>query len=380
MVSGNNAKFLGIKSTRLFLIFVICLVFATIALISISSNQHVPKEDASSDILLAKGNTPDVKPNVDAWFTNSLAKEKPLVPPNKSLAQAPVSKVQAPPPPKLHAVTYASHGGRDDRFCRAVHSAIMYNYDLIILGWGVKWTGLAQKLEAAYAFSKSLPPRDIIMFTDAFDVLFQNDPATIQQAFHDLNSTLVFSAECGCWPHIMENKDICLKKYPSSPTPYRYLNSGSWIGEAAAAAEMLAAIMKESGNDFTNANDQKLVGDMFINGRFGIKLDYYNKIFQSMHMTLDPPLPRCDPHQDMQLSKGSAWVNKRTQSQPAVLHFNGGGKRYHLEMEGALWYKEDQYSTPEELMKLREHMVSVPTQPNGKMKFGELCGSYIDSL
>ena len=40
---------------------------------------------------------------------------------------------------RLHAVTYASHGGRDDRFCRAVESAIRNDFDLVILGWGVKW-------------------------------------------------------------------------------------------------------------------------------------------------------------------------------------------------------------------------------------------------
>lgn len=38
--------------------------------------------------------------------------------------------------PTLHAVTYASHGGRDDRFCRAIESAVRHEVDLIILGWG----------------------------------------------------------------------------------------------------------------------------------------------------------------------------------------------------------------------------------------------------
>lgn len=38
--------------------------------------------------------------------------------------------------PTLHAVTYASHGGRDDRFCRAIESAVRHEIDLIILGWG----------------------------------------------------------------------------------------------------------------------------------------------------------------------------------------------------------------------------------------------------
>ena len=35
---------------------------------------------------------------------------------------------------KIHAVTYASHRGKDDRFCRAIESAIRNSIDLTILG------------------------------------------------------------------------------------------------------------------------------------------------------------------------------------------------------------------------------------------------------
>jgi hypothetical protein len=90
--------------------------------------------------------------------------------------------------------------------------------------------------------------------------------------------------------------------------------------------------MKDAGHDFANANDQKLVADMYIAGTFGIKLDFFNKLFQSMHMTLDPPLPRCNPVEDVKLSDGR-WINTRTKSRPAVFHFNGGGKAHHLSME-----------------------------------------------
>jgi len=36
--------------------------------------------------------------------------------------------------------------------------------------------------------------------------------------------------------------DICLRTYPSSPTPYRYLNSGSWMGRKGAAQALLTVI------------------------------------------------------------------------------------------------------------------------------------------
>lgn len=70
------------------------------------------------------------------------------------------------------AVTYASHGGRDDRFCRAVESAVRNNIPWEVLGWGVKWQGLSQKLQASLDYARSLDPDCIMLFSDAFDVLF----------------------------------------------------------------------------------------------------------------------------------------------------------------------------------------------------------------
>lgn len=283
---------------------------------------------------------------------------------------------------RFHAVTYASHSGKDDRFCRAIESAIRNNVNITILGWSTPWRGLSQKLEAAMKYAQSLHPDDIILFTDAFDVLYTQSSATIYKGFVSMNSSIIFSAECGCWPHVAEDPDICLKKYPLSPTPYRYLNSGTWIGYAGLAWKMLDEVMKEAGADFSNANDQKLIADLYIQGRFGIQLDFYNKLFQSMHLTLDPPLPYCNPNEDLVFPKNnSPWYNKRTKSTPAVFHFNGGGKRYHLDMESKMWYKEKSYNSRETLDRLKNHMISIPsenTQVQRRIQFDELCPGYID--
>lgn len=68
---------------------------------------------------------------------------------------------------------------------------------------GVKWIGLSQKLEAAHAFAHDLPKDDIILFTDAFDVMFTNTPEHILRTYRDIEkesgSEIVFAGECGCW-------------------------------------------------------------------------------------------------------------------------------------------------------------------------------------
>ena len=83
----------------------------------------------------------------------------------------------------LHAVTYASHGGRDDRFCRALESSIWNGYDLVILGWGSKWRGLSQKLQAAYDYAKVLPIDHQILFSDAFDVIYNQGNKTLSNIY-----------------------------------------------------------------------------------------------------------------------------------------------------------------------------------------------------
>ena len=194
----------------------------------------------------------------------------------------------------------------------AVESAIFHGFKLVILGWGVKWIGLSQKLEAAQSYASSIPPNDVMLFTDAFDVMFTNTPSHVMSEYRKLSAhgdTMWFAAECGCWPHVMEDRETCFTGYPRSPTPYRYLNSGTWIGDANTAKNMLLAVMKKAGQNFKNANDQKLMADLFISKQFRIQLDYNCQLFQSMHMTLDPPLAKCNPIEDIIVSNDGRYFN-----------------------------------------------------------------------
>ena len=290
-------------------------------------------------------------------------------------------------PAQVHAVMYASHQGRDDRFCRAIESAVRHNVSVVVLGWGVKWTGLSQKLEAAHAYASSLPPKDIILFTDAFDVMYATGLEPLRRNFLGFKADIVFGAECGCWPHIMINESLCFSAanggYPTSPTPYRYLNSGTWMGYSDRASEMLLKVIQEAGANFTGANDQELMANFYMAGRFGIKLDFSNKLFQSMHMTLEPPFSRCFPHEDVKLDEETRmFYNTRTGSFPSIFHFNGGGKLFHLRYEKKMWYKKTEASIPAEIEALNKIRIGVPTQPDGFLQFGDpqFCGNYTASL
>ena len=49
---------------------------------------------------------------------------------------------------------------------------------------------------------------------------------------------------------------------------------------------------------FAKLNDQELVSDMYMAGRYNITLDHQSQIFQSVHST-DPPLPYCHPEEHL---------------------------------------------------------------------------------
>ena len=68
------------------------------------------------------------------------------------------------------------------------------NVDLRVLGWGVKWEGLSQKLGAALAAVEALPPDCVVMFTDAYDV-----------SAHRATYTLDRCSSLKMWPRCVES-------------------------------------------------------------------------------------------------------------------------------------------------------------------------------
>jgi hypothetical protein len=146
---------------------------------------------------------------------------------------------------------------------------------------------------------------------------------------------------------------------------------------------MLSTVIKEAGKDFDNANDQKLIADLFISKRFDISLDYYTKIFQAMHMTLDPPLAHCDPNVDIieriDEDTKSIWYNNQTKSTPAVFHFNGIW-RYHLQMEAKAWYKKKITNNEKVMNDLKNRLILVPSssQPSRRLTFNAICPNIVE--
>lgn len=189
-----------------------------------------------------------------------------------------------------------------------------------ILGLGQEWTGGpaengvllqpggAQKINLLKEDLKTYPDlgNHIIMFTDSYDVLFNDGPKNIVKKFREMKSAVVFSAEKTCWPD--ENlKD----KYPMTMSPYRFLNSGGFIGYGDHISEIINKV--EVGNDY---DDQLYYTERFFesleDGK-NIKLDHQQDLFQTMG----------DAVNDIKIVDGKIY-NKETNTYPLIVHANGG--------------------------------------------------------
>lgn len=176
---------------------------------------------------------------------------------------------------KVHAVTV----GTDSKKCVKLNtSARHHGIDIINLGTNVEWQGTdmtgpggGHKVSLLKDYLYTLPVDDVVLFTDAYDVFYADDLETITERYLGFDCKVLFSAEQYCWPDAnIENK------FPESPTKYKFLNSGTFIGRVGELKRMLST------NWITNAADDQLYYQkLFISGEFDIKLDYEGYIFQT---------------------------------------------------------------------------------------------------
>lgn len=197
--------------------------------------------------------------------------------------------------------------GTDPEKCEMLQrSADYYGIEFTNLGLGVEWGGTdmsgpggGHKINLLREYIRSLPDHHVVLFMDGYDTFFAGDLDTIVRRYFGFGCRVLFAAERDLWP----DKTVY---HPLSHTPYRFLNSGLFIGEVGA----LKDIIRDS---IPNAFDDQLYYQrQYITGRYGIELDRECYVFQCH----DPDIGR----------KGSLLHNPTTGCCPRVYHGNGGSK------------------------------------------------------
>lgn len=134
-----------------------------------------------------------------------------------------------PPPDKsvdVHVFSYANRVGDDHALrglCWFFESAVQNRVFVETLGWGDDWVGYAMKpvtLLEELQSRDDIDDDDIVVFSDAFDVLFNGGLDEIKTKFESMRSPLVFSADCNCHPMFLHSNYSC-SLFPDADVPYK---------------------------------------------------------------------------------------------------------------------------------------------------------------
>ena len=225
--------------------------------------------------------------------------------------------------------------------------------------WGggtMEGPGGGQKLNLLrrYITNNNLPDHDVILFTDAYDVLYLRDLDTILGRFLGFKHEVIFSAEQYLWP------DSSIR-FPPSPTKYRFLNSGTFIGRVGELRRMLEQPLADCDDD------QLYIQKAFLTGRYDAVLDREGYIFQ------------CHEEQ-LNVRDGNVY-NPLTGCFPCVYHANGGPEmKAKMEAVYRQVFPVIKYAQADTCHVIGQEMILVdfmsPTQCDEWIKVSEAHGGF----
>ena len=257
----------------------------------------------------------------------------------------------------LHALTVATD---ENMSYMLKESAGKFNINVSNLGRGVKWvdgdmTGMGggQKLKLVKRYLEEVEDESLVLFLDGYDVFINDDLNTIVNRFRSFNCDVLFAAEKTCWP----DKNIS-HNFPESTTPYRYLNSGLYIGYAWAIKELLVG---DPGVDDQFYLQNKFIEQYHFKKKINIKLDYESYVFQCV----------AGAEEDIEVivnQKYKQLYNNKTNVCPCILHGNGGEvqKTFLKNTYRSLFVKQLEFDTTVPLEKLGDEILgfSFLTKPD----------------
>jgi hypothetical protein len=258
----------------------------------------------------------------------------------------------------VHHATVAtrSHPNLDRLSC----TANWHNNTILIMGGNdskrfPKWgAGFGVKLELVHELLKSLPRNDILLFTDAFDVLLMESHEVIRKSFlssirlklsrhlrhQEINDallehiripTILFSAEFFCHPDPERHVEYPLEDQLYSD--FAYLNSGTFIGQVGSLLDAMDRAPAYSLQD----DDQRYWTNIYLSSILDttlprIELDHEHDVFLCMNkyradgdLRFDPSTRHFSFSGDRDRLQGGSGGGDSMESRgtPCVIHFNG---------------------------------------------------------
>jgi len=241
-------------------------------------------------------------------------------------------------------------------------SCILNGLELVVLVSNSKFfhtRRIKDELLYSYLLDDSIEDENLMLFTDGTDALLAAGADEIISKYNSFDKKVVFSAETGCWPDASMSS-----RYPNEniKTPYKYLNSGGFIGTAKLLKELL-----EDDNDLDLDNyplsNQYIWSQRYLKHRDKITLDFKCDIFCAFYNEEGERFLPSSQNEDFSeyYRHKKAWFNahfelignrlknKLTKTMPCHLHFNGTAKSlidqdiYEMVYSNVKNYKPVQY-------------------------------------
>lgn len=174
-----------------------------------------------------------------------------------------------------------------------------------LIGWNAKGNfGVKLKEVKSYIDNDKLDNEDIILFTDAYDVIYTGNQEIIMERYLNMNKSIIFGSETECNPDPERKKD-----YTKKNEDFPYLNSGMYIGKVWAIRECMKEYIYNDKDD-----DQRYWTNKFFERPDLITLDYKNELFLNTYGI---------EIEDVRWNRKDAYYNLKN---PQFIHVNGPDK------------------------------------------------------
>ena len=200
-----------------------------------------------------------------------------------------------------------------------IQSCERFHLNYYLYGLGESWPWLYEAKVVRLMQEIEHINSEFILVNDADDAFFVADENEIMSKYEKSQAKIFVSADRqqeegdSKWP-----QSYFRDNYPSSSTPWRYCNSGGYLGKKDNILDLLY-MMDNVKNPFTIYrskdwnNDQFRMSLVFLQGYEGLVVDTQCNLFQTMG---------CIDKDEISIIDDRIY-NKVTNTKPSVIHFNG---------------------------------------------------------
>lgn len=154
----------------------------------------------------------------------------------------------------MKLVTVATRS--EDYFPVLQDGAARLGYDLVVLGWGQRWRGFAWRWSLLKAYLTTVPPDEVVVWCDAYDVFPVATPETVETRFRAFRKPMVMSVEASDVP--VAEIYIRRRMFGKSCRPGVFINGGLYMGYARTLAAMIGVLETQVGVRDSD-DDQRLL-------------------------------------------------------------------------------------------------------------------------